>query len=57
MLNEQVDVMDMVAFVVGAASGVKEDMDFSDAMKQQFRRPVYDIMSSFLLLLSLYELH
>jgi CBS-domain-containing membrane protein len=40
-----VDVMDMVAFVVGAASGVKSGMDFGDAMKQQFRRPVYDIMN------------
>jgi nitrogenase molybdenum-iron protein alpha/beta subunit len=40
-----VDVMDMVAFVVGASSQSCE-ADMSEAMKRQFQRPVFDIMST-----------
>jgi hypothetical protein len=37
--------MDMVAFVVGASSQSSE-ADMGEAMKLQFRRPVFDIMST-----------
>jgi CBS domain-containing protein len=40
-----VDVMDMVAFVVGASSQSGE-ADMSEAMKRQFQRPVFDIMNA-----------
>lgn len=41
-----VDVMDMVAFVVGAASSHASDEDFTEGMKRQFLRPVFDIMNA-----------
>ena len=44
--NKKVDVMDMVAFVVGASSQSSGEGDFTEAMERQFSRPVFDIMST-----------